>query len=297
MKCLVVGNFGHGWEGSICDERNISNALRDLGWEVKEVQRENLAIASGEYDFALIAQWGNYPSDIISLLKKYAKTVIYWAFDYHHLTKHDWHYRMASEADIFISKEIAHRNDYGDNFHWLPQDFAPYFLDKTETVKDIDVLFTGSYLPHAKERIDSVLSVDNIVVHSVTADAWKNAGVKDSRGPKMDYELPILYARSKIVLSVDHVISEGYWSDRNAQIMVCGGFPLFWYVPQSEVVFGDNIGYFYNLEELPEKIDYWLNHDEEREEVAKRGYIHAKNNLTVTKRVKDMLRIYENWRI
>ena len=31
MKILSIGNFGHGWDGSICDEEHIAGALEELG--------------------------------------------------------------------------------------------------------------------------------------------------------------------------------------------------------------------------------------------------------------------------
>jgi hypothetical protein len=274
-----------------------------LGWETTKVQRETFAsIPKGEYDFGLVAQWGGYPENIIQLMRDAgAKTVIYWAFDYHDINPHEWHYRMAREADIFLSKEMAHRDKYKDaNFHWLPQDFAPDFLDKLEipVVQDIDVLFTGSYLAHATERIQDLLAVQekfNLVVHSVTPDQWTTNGIKDSRGPIMDDGLRALYAHSCVILSIDHFISEGYWSDRNAQVMVCGGMVLFRYVPMSESTFGQNVAYYHNREELLEMVEFYLTHQADREHLARKGYEFAKNNLRCTNRVAEMLEIWRDY--
>ena len=130
----------------------------------------------------------------------------------------------------------------------------------------------------------------------MTPDQWRNEGIENSNGPILDEELPHLYARAKINISIDHVVSMGYWSDRNAQIMACGGFVLFRYVPFSEMVFGDNVAYFYDKDEMLMKIDHYLNDEQSRREIADRGYTYAQFNLKVANRVRQMLKVlrYEN---
>jgi spore maturation protein CgeB len=162
-------------------------------------------------------------------------------------------------------------------------------LDKYpgDTEQDIDVLFTGSYLPWATERTETLRAVDkffNLDIYSYTPDAWKAEGFKNVFGPKMDDELPYLYARAKIVLSIDHTIEAGYWSDRNAQIMACGGNVLFRYVPLSEATFKDHVHYFYDINDCLEQITNGIPHAED-------SYEYAQNNLKVINRVQDLLTI------
>ena len=112
MKFVFLGNFTSGWDGSICDELHIAEALRDEGHEVLQIQRENLNIPHDNYDYALIAQWNGYPNDIVQKLKDVgAKQIIYWAFDYQWLTKEKWHMDLAVNADYFFSKEIEHQTE------------------------------------------------------------------------------------------------------------------------------------------------------------------------------------------
>src|SRR5207249_4539287 len=88
-------------------------------------------------------------------------------------------------------------------------------------------------------------------------------GFKDQRGPIMDEGLPELYARARIILSIDHTLEAGYWSDRNAQIMCCGGFVLYRYIPLSEARFGNHVQYFYSVKDCLKQIDTILKSDEE----------------------------------
>lgn len=296
MKILFVGNFTTGWDGSICDEEHIAKALEDLGHTVVYHQRgtgwdEPLP----NVDFVLIAQWDGYPEDIF---RDIPIPVIYWAFDYQ-ADGQPWHERLVAGADLYLSKRVA--DSRYPNWRWLSQDFAPEFLDKytAPVTKDIDVLFTGSYLPWATERIETLRAVDkhlNLVIHSVTPNQWKEQGFKDVHGPIMDEGLPELYARAKVNLSIDHTIEAGYWSDRNSQIMACGGFVLHRYQPLSETIFRNHIAYFYNVDDCLEKLENLLRPDiaQIREDYAEQGYKYAQANLKVKNRVMDLLTIVES---
>lgn len=306
MKILSIGNFGHGWDGSICDEENIAQALEDLGHEVIRKQREELPgyMLVVDYDFVLIAQWNGYPETLVEDIKAVLSCpVVYWAFDYQYDKNgepcpEDWHIRLAQQADVFLSKEMANKAYYdsiGATFRWLPQDFAPEFLDKVLLQdNEYEVVFTGSYLPYAQERTEVLKAVDkqfDLHIFSVTPDDWKREGFKNVHGPIMDHGLPALYAATKINLSIDWKHSMGYWSDRNAQIMCCGGFVLFRYVPLSETVFKDKVAYFYNTEDCLKKIAYYLENEAERNTIAERGYKCAVKHFKVSGRVKEMLTI------
>ena len=279
MRILSIGNFGYGWDGSICDEEHIAKALEELGHEVTRKQREEIGYPPGPYDLTLIAQWDGH-GDVSQL----PRPLVYWAFDYQ-ADGQEWHERLVAEADVYLSKRIADAK-YA-NWQWLPQDFAPSFLDKfpNRVEKDIEVLFTGSYLPWAGERNDTLKAVDdrfNLVIHSV--NEWP--GFKNVRPPIMDDGLPELYARAKVILSIDHTIEAGYWSDRNAQIMACGVRPLFRYVPLSEATFKNYVDYFYSIDDciqqIGERINLGIRLDQSH-------YEYAQNNLMVKNRVKDLL--------
>lgn len=283
MRILSIGNFGTGWDGSICDEEHIADALEQMGHEVVRSQRGETGYLVQDYDFTLVAQYDGYHPDMVGSLPK---PVIYWAFDYQ-ADGQEWHERLVREADLYLSKRIA--DSKYPNWRWLSQDFAPKFLDKPVVVpqQDIDILFTGSYLPWATERNETIKAVNekfNLVVHSV--NDWPDI---ENLGPIMDEGLPELYARAKIVLSIDHTLEAGYWSDRNAQAMACGAFVLFRHIPLSEARFQDKVAYFYSVEDCLEKIKLYLNSDIKREIISSQGYEYAQNNLMVHHRVRDLL--------
>jgi hypothetical protein len=306
MKILSIGNFAIAWDNSICDEEHIAGALEELGHEVKRHQRDSSDVkdlwiygSSWNPDFILIAQWDRYPIELISMLKDIYHNcpLVYWAFDYQ-ADGQEWHERLVKEADLYLSKRIADSKYL--NWQWLSQDFAPKFLDRWNPFKygftpqkDIDVLFTGSYLPWATERNETLKAVDekfNLVIHSV--NEWP--GFKDVRPPIMDEGLPELYARAKVILSIDHTIEAGYWSDRCAQAMCCGAFVLHRYQPLSSSIFHSYIGYFYDIPTCLQSLEYWLEADEDRENLAAFGYEYAQQNMKVRNRVEDFLNIVDS---
>lgn len=318
MKIISIGNFGFGWDNSICDEEHIASTLEKMGNTVQRVSRTSTALMLPIEQFAfpdlvLVAQWDGYPVNFMERLRENFKClIVYWAFDYQ-ADGQEWHEHLVNGADLYLSKRFA--DIKYENWRWFSQDFAPSFLDKYQNgpvevsneemkaiakgqmavpgvEKDIDVLFTGTYLDWAKERNDTLKAVDekfNLVIHSVNPEAWKEAGFKNVNGPVMDAELMALVARAKVNLSIDHTQEAGYWSDRNAQIMACGGFVLFRYVPLSETVFRRHVGYFYSPESAVTQVGAWLKNDEARESVAQMGYYYARENLMVQHRVAELI--------
>lgn len=303
MKILTIGNFTQGWDGSICDEEHIAQSLISFGHEVTRCQRESLGMTTFSinkpYDFVLIAQWDGFTEEQLDYIIE--KPLIYWAFDYQ-ADGQEWHERLVKKADLYLSKRIA--DSKYPNWQWLSQDFAPGFLHPFDnpssslppTKKTIDVLFTGTYLPWATERNETLKAVDNsfmLQIHSVNPEEWEKAGFRNVGGPVMDDALPQLIAKARVNISIDHTFERGYWSDRNAQIMCCGGYVLFKYVPLSETVFGPGIDYFYDTEDCLKKIQNASEDESYREFVAGVGYQLATylNRLRVDGRVQDLLTI------
>ena len=286
MRVLSIGNFGTGWDGSICDEEHIAKALEELGHEVFRVQRETRPEQYPDVDFTLIAQWDGYGD-----LSHLPEPLVYWAFDYQ-ADGQEWHERLVKEANLYLSKRIA--DSKYPNWQYLSQDFAPNFLQPYARVtKDIDVLFTGSYLDWAKERNETIRAINdkfNLVIYSV--NAWPSEWNLDVRPPVMDEGLPELYARAKVILSIDHTLEAGYWSDRVAQALCCKALVLHRYQPLCETAFKNKVAYFYNIEGCLEYIENLLGMPEEDANLVRQvGYEYADEFLRVKNRVEDLLTI------
>lgn len=111
-------------------------------------------------------------------------------------------------------------------------------------------------------------------------------------------ELNELYASAKIVIG-DSLCKDFkdsyYWSDRVYETIGRGGFIIHPHIKGMEDEFtdGENIAFyqFNNWNQLKHKIDYYLSHDQEREDIRLAGHKFVKNNCTYTKRLTSMLEI------
>jgi hypothetical protein len=286
MRIMIIGNFGTSWDGSICDEKHISESLKSMHHKVDEFQRETIEMLGtlNEPDFILIAQWNGYREHVCNHLRElYKCPVVYWVFDYQWDSHEEWHFEMAKEADLFLSKEMDHKHDYeemGCNFHWLPQDFAPMFLTKEwgKIPFKYEVIFTGSYLPQATFRNELLERLDqefDLHIFTVTPEGFSS--FKNVHGPILDEGLSMLYAESKYVVSVDWKQAEGYWSDRLSQILACNGNPVNKFVSMQELDYPD-VTHFNTIDECVD--------------IIKSGKINRNGKpIYVDDRVKQMLAI------
>lgn len=92
---------------------------------------------------------------------------------------------------------------------------------------------------------------------------------------RVDYktQMPLVFAGSKINLNISLRSIHSGIPLRVLDIMACGGFVLTNWQPEIEEYFvdGAEIVMFHSLEECMEKIDYYLQHEEERKQIAEAG--------------------------
>ena len=147
--------------------------------------------------------------------------------------------------------------------------------------RDIDVCFVGALKADRKKWLDAIES--NGI--TVTTAGW-GSGLNDQ-----DYYQ--LFGRSKIVLNfnsqshhplVNYFNETGQWRSvptlRNIETAACGALCLSQWVPEIELMFPrDAIDVFSSVEELKDKIEFYLNDSDTRIEVACRGQKHALSKL------------------
>ena len=96
---------------------------------------------------------------------------------------------------------------------------------------------------------------------------------------------------SKINLNIALKGIEGGTPQRIMDIMGAGGFVLTNYCEETAELFEEDreIVMFRTPEELLWKVDYYLEHEEEREQIARAGHEKAMNNYTYEKKIKSLL--------
>ncbi len=145
----------------------------------------------------------------------------------------------------------------------------------------------------AIERIDLLNAIANY--HTVDLFTyikgleWPNIR---ERGP-VDYnsEMPLVFRQSKINLNITLRSIKSGIPLRAMDIMGSGGFLLSnfqsdfldYFVP------GEDFVYYESKEDLIQKVDYYLKHDDERTAIAQNGYDRIVNGHTYRHRVREML--------
>lgn len=304
MRICLIGNFGKSY-GQTCDERHIADALKQVGVEVVEIQREHFAADMERYwdiPFAatIFFKWqGFVPEDIKRWKEMNDAPVLAWTFDF--MPFHDYFFPVLETVDLWLGEELGMLPDWkqrGIRFHYFPNHAVPPgAFPMLERPKKYDVVFTGSHLARGG-RIDLLKELDqhfDLHVFGNGHQGWAT-DVKNAHPPMFDNQLSELVAESRIMLGIN-IENEtwGYWSIRPVQVMMCGGFMLQKYIPGMEKELKDGCEYFRDANECIEKIRYYLEHEEERNAVAKRGYDIAQTSLTSFHRARELVTLIKNY--
>ncbi len=161
-------------------------------------------------------------------------------------------------------------------------------VDKTQ-----DIVFVGSKTYHSEWQYRPKL-IDWLQTNYAGGfEHYGSGGRPGIRGLKLNK----LYWSTKIVvgdtLCIDFKYPD-YWSDRVYETLGRGGFLIHPYVKGMEREFDDKkhlVFYEYgNFKQLKELIDYYLEHDKEREEIRKAGHELVKEKYTYKNRWQYILK-------
>lgn len=163
-------------------------------------------------------------------------------------------------------------------------------------VRHNDVIFVGSrgYHPEWPWRPQLINWLQKTY-----GDKFRHIG-GDGEGVVRGWDLTNLYHNTKVVVGdslVKNFDYPYYWSDRLYETVGRGGFILFPYITGLEDEFEINdpakielVCYkFGDFQDIQDKIDYYLEHDEERAQIAYRGYQRVVNNYTYKHRWQTII--------
>lgn len=303
MLVAYVGNF----KPSHSTENHLATTLEKLGHQVIRLQEDELTdlwiTPALKCDLFLFTRtWGkSVTMEHLAILKEYhIPTVSYHLDLYVGLQRdggidHDpfWRtdYVFTPDGDptslgVFRSKSINH-------FYLKPGVLKDECYIKEEEIKR-DLIFVGSYRGYHPEWPYRHQLIDWLKGTYSQFELWGPQG----RGHVRGEELNALYAGTKIVIGdslVKDFTHQYYWSDRVYETMGRGGFLIHPKVFGMGDEFNDRehlVFYeFGDFKGLKEKIDYYLEHDSEREKIRRQGHEFVKNNCTYTNRLQEMFEI------
>lgn len=307
-KIVFLGNF----RVDYTSETHHANTLESLGHKVirlqeSEAKSEEILKYSIDSDLLVWVHthgWrtpGRFEMDrVLKTLKDYGIPTMTYHLDLwfglqrqkdlntHPVYKHIGHFFTVDKkmSDWFNSKT----NVVG---HYVPAGVYDKECYLKEYTKTHDVVFVGSKRYHPEWEYRSQLIDWLDAKYGKRFEHYGSGGKTSIRGSALNK----LYATSKVVVGDTLCINfnyPDYWSDRVYETMGRGGFIIHPYVKGMEREFQDKkhlVFYEYgNFKQLKELIDYYLEHDEEREAIRKAGHELVKTKYTYKNRWEQILK-------
>lgn len=302
MNWLYIGNFNYEYNTEV----QIANSLEALGHNVKRIQVGAISVAwlketimSGGYDVLLYSK----TNDILGDWKWIGNNIltVSWCLDLYIGLQREaqllWHPFWRNH--IVITPDGGHQKEfkkYGINHYWVRAgvyDKECYYGKKDEGFNK-EIVFVGSwrkYLPEWPYRLK--------LIQWLKQEYGELFSPYPTDGRIYGDKLNSLYASAKIVVG-DSLYSPYYWSDRIYEVLGRGGFLIHPKIEglEKEFVYGEHfVPYEYgNEKQLKDRINYYLKHDKEREEIRRCGHEFVKNNCTYIHRCKEVIEIIKNVR-
>jgi glycosyltransferase involved in cell wall biosynthesis len=177
--------------------------------------------------------------------------------------------------------------------HYLPAGVYDKECNYTPAIAKEEVIFVGSKTYHPEWPYRPKL----INFLSQTYGARFNLYGREGLGTVRGQDLNNLYASTKVVVGdalCPEFVYPDYWSDRIYETIGRGGFLIHPYIKGLEREFEDKkhlVFYEYNnLDQLQQLVDYYLEHDEEREKIRRSGHELVKANYTYKNRWQHILK-------
>lgn len=177
-------------------------------------------------------------------------------------------------------------NEYPKNLMHLPQGCDERVAGYGQKIYDVkDVLFTGT-INHGAKRQSHIKELKD----RYGSRFW-HVG---HGGPVTRYHgknLANIFASSKVVVAPDGPVTDNYWSNRVYLTMSLGGFIIHPYSAglAKEYVDGKQIVFYHSRQECIELIDYYIEHEKEREDLRMAGYLKTVGSYRYYDRCKTMI--------
>lgn len=299
MKVLYVGDF----KADHSTENYVAYGLRQNGVDVTCVQENSEMpsnalishIKESKPDFVLFCKNRFYGRGdlLVERIRKEGVLTVTWLFDlYFDLPKEMGIRRTIHDAaflsDVVFTSDGGHDKQFADlkiNHRLLRQGIHEPEAHYGKKIDAPEIVFIGTNSYSERDRLLSGL-------RKRYGDRFAHYGSHAHMDEVRGEELNNLLTSAKIVVG-DSVPSPMYWSNRIYEVLGRGGFLIHPKVDGLEKEFK----YYEHFmpfdygkhEQLFEIIDYYLEHDEEREKIRKAGHEFVKENYTYTKRCKALL--------
>jgi O-antigen biosynthesis protein len=258
--------------------------------EVDHLTPDGKLSAFGKYDLNFWVDWGEdglgglLPFDVVMP----SRPLIYWASDTHL----GYAYRMnfAKQSDLtFVAQKSAvdrFKADGVTNVHFLPHAFEPEAYWDQDTFSPGKIPQPYQYLTKKYDVcfVGHINSLNRIEALDRLFDSFPNFYF----GQKLFNEAAQKYAQSKIVFNISMLDDLNM---RTFEVMGSGAFLLTNDIPAIHDLFidGKHLVTYKDHDDMIAKARYYIEHDAEREAIAKAGFDEVCTKHTIKHRVDEML--------
>jgi spore maturation protein CgeB len=172
----------------------------------------------------------------------------------------------------------------------------PFIID--EEGRKISIVGCLSEKPASERRIMAVNALAELAKEKIVK-VWGDPGWQNRLASSIIYagpaghfhELPIIYNASRINLDVNRLYQKDIVPLRIFDILACNAFVLADDSQELNSLFqkGEEIVSFKKISQIPSICAYYLKHEDERKEIARRGYEKVLKEHTLRQRLSFIL--------
>lgn len=277
--------------------------------DLSHINKRLIALALGKKpDLAIIAGGHRISSTTVNILKSNDIHTVLWTIDapidfqpiLDAAPYYDNIFCQGTEAIELLAVEGI------QSAHWLPVACDPeihrprHLPDREKNSYGHDVVFVGSFYPTRAQLFEKITHPD----FAIYGPGWQHLNSASPLEKKIrsantkPEEWIKIYNSSKIILAPHYQdISNRFLvnqaSPRIFEALACGSFVITDRQKDVLSLLDDrkHLITFDNSEDLNTKIQYYLLHSDQREQIARQGYKEVRNNHTFIHRVSQMLSI------
>lgn len=285
MRIAIVGKFKR-----LHDEEYIARSFEALGHEIYRIDQTGrpsnarTVLDTIRPEIVLFTKWENMPER--GFFSAMGTTTVCWLFDLYWGYQREYRIHNAPyfRADRVFTTDGGHDEAFkavGVPHQCVRQGIYRPECYIAEGIPDNTVLFVGSHNPANLEREKMLQFVFNNFELR-----WYG---KDDTNELRGHALNLAFANNKIVVG-DSVWSPFYWSNRVVETLGRGGFLIHVDVPGIKEEYPDLVTYPRgDYAELKRLISYYLEHEEERQQIVHKNFEWVKERYTMDKKCAELL--------
>jgi tetratricopeptide (TPR) repeat protein len=206
----------------------------------------------------------------------------FYALDIH--LNYYWHKEYAKLFDVVLVSQKDYiprlKKEGIQNAYWFPWAIDPDVLKDHQLARDLDISFVGMVDDHHRKKRAQIIKEISGRFHLHLFGTSMGNRIPQS-------EMARVFSRSKIILNESIA---GELNFRVFEALACGGMLLTERVKNGiQDLFQDGIHLItYGPENLPEKIEYYLHHEEERRRIAQQGKEQVYKYHTIKSRAEEL---------